>query len=365
MERDYMTFEQASAFLNTPRSTLYRWLREGRVPGHKLGRQWRFLREELESFRAAGPASPAAFDALDDALGARGAAPAPPASRLLWDAFDARVSCVHLQPNARGDFDILYRTHEGLESLCSIDSATFDALETAWRELGAPIASDDDRLALTLTRDPDDLLQVRVQHLATSAGPRLTLRLLRASQVRGLDEIAQGEDVNTLRRFAVAPHGLVLIAGPSGSGKTTTAYACLGELAALGDRVLFSLEPSTEHLLPGVNQVEVDLDSERAYRAAFGAVFDSDPDVLFLATGFAPRHRSLIFQTALNAAESGHLVFVQLEADGPEDALERFQSHVERPVDDHVVGVSWQEMVVGEQGERAVRYALLPGPLDA
>ena len=51
---DYMTFEEAAAFLSTPHSTLYRWLREERVPGHKLGRQWRFLRSELEDFRASG-----------------------------------------------------------------------------------------------------------------------------------------------------------------------------------------------------------------------------------------------------------------------------------------------------------------------
>ena len=51
---DYITFEEAAEYLHTPHSTLYRWLREGKVPGHKLGRQWRFLRSELEVFRASG-----------------------------------------------------------------------------------------------------------------------------------------------------------------------------------------------------------------------------------------------------------------------------------------------------------------------
>ena len=49
---DYMTLDEAVEFLSTPRSTMYRWLREGKVPGHKLGRQWRFLRTELEDFRS-------------------------------------------------------------------------------------------------------------------------------------------------------------------------------------------------------------------------------------------------------------------------------------------------------------------------
>ena len=47
---DYLTFDEAAEYLNTPRSTLYRWLREGKAPGHKLGRQWRFLRSDLERF---------------------------------------------------------------------------------------------------------------------------------------------------------------------------------------------------------------------------------------------------------------------------------------------------------------------------
>ena len=47
---DYLNFDEASALLNTPRSTLYRWLKEGQIPGHKLGRQWRFLRSELDAF---------------------------------------------------------------------------------------------------------------------------------------------------------------------------------------------------------------------------------------------------------------------------------------------------------------------------
>ena len=53
MNEEYMNFEQAAEFLNTPRSTLYRWLKEGRVPGHKIGRQWRFLRAELDAVRRA------------------------------------------------------------------------------------------------------------------------------------------------------------------------------------------------------------------------------------------------------------------------------------------------------------------------
>ncbi|NUN05819.1 MAG: helix-turn-helix domain-containing protein [Bdellovibrio sp.] len=45
---EYLDFDQAVAFLKTTPSTLYKWLQAGKVPGYKLGRQWRFLKGELE-----------------------------------------------------------------------------------------------------------------------------------------------------------------------------------------------------------------------------------------------------------------------------------------------------------------------------
>jgi len=48
MENEYLDFDQAVALLKTTPSTLYKWLQAGKIPGHKLGRQWRFLKEELE-----------------------------------------------------------------------------------------------------------------------------------------------------------------------------------------------------------------------------------------------------------------------------------------------------------------------------
>ena len=68
------------------------------------------------------------------------------------------------------------------------------------------------------------------------------------------------------------------------------------------------IEETVGALLPGVNQVEIDLDDASAYRSTFSAIFHSDPDVLFIASTFAQPHRSLLWSTAVNAAESGHLV---------------------------------------------------------
>lgn len=370
---DYLTFEQASELLNTPRSTLYRLLKEGRVPGHKLGRQWRFLRSELESFlqgpqdketTATSPLGP--LLALLNTLTPREHKMMTAYETLMWTAYDQGVTSIHLQPQASGSWELLQRKRSGLETLTKLSAEAFGALS---EEIDACVPSESRgksgaRSAWNMVREDDHIL-VMHQHLPTALGPRLTFRLIRERpQGLTLDQITQTkEDLEALRGLIEASHGIVLVSGPSGSGKTTTAHTFLRELAKTKDRVIFTLEPSTEHLIPGVNQVAVDLDNESTYRQAFSQVMHSDPDVLFLSSTFAPRHRSVIYTTALNAAESGHLVFVQLEAESPEDAIERFQAQVERPVDDWVVGAVWQHLERSEDGKTHANYHTLHGPL--
>ena len=49
---ELLDMDQAIAILKTTRPTFYRWLRNGRVRGMKVGRQWRFYREDLDRFLA-------------------------------------------------------------------------------------------------------------------------------------------------------------------------------------------------------------------------------------------------------------------------------------------------------------------------
>ncbi len=48
--RDLLTLGEVSSFLKVPKSTIYKLARERRLPGHKVGKHWRFGREEIESW---------------------------------------------------------------------------------------------------------------------------------------------------------------------------------------------------------------------------------------------------------------------------------------------------------------------------
>jgi excisionase family DNA binding protein len=44
---DVLTIEELSAYLRIPRSTLYKLVREGKIPSQKVGRHWRFRKEAI------------------------------------------------------------------------------------------------------------------------------------------------------------------------------------------------------------------------------------------------------------------------------------------------------------------------------
>jgi excisionase family DNA binding protein len=45
---DIMTVEEAASYLRVPKSTLYKLVREGRIPSHKVGRHWRFRKAVID-----------------------------------------------------------------------------------------------------------------------------------------------------------------------------------------------------------------------------------------------------------------------------------------------------------------------------
>ena len=45
---EVLNIDQLSQYLSVPKSTLYRLAAEGGIPGHKVGRHWRFRRESVD-----------------------------------------------------------------------------------------------------------------------------------------------------------------------------------------------------------------------------------------------------------------------------------------------------------------------------
>jgi len=45
---DVLTIEELAGYLKIPKSTLYKLVREGKIPAQKVGRHWRFRKRAID-----------------------------------------------------------------------------------------------------------------------------------------------------------------------------------------------------------------------------------------------------------------------------------------------------------------------------
>jgi twitching motility protein PilT len=114
-----------------------------------------------------------------------------------------------------------------------------------------------------------------------------------------------------IQDFIHLDRGLVLVTGPTGSGKSTTLAALLAEIAVNHPKHLITLEDPIEFNLPRgksmVNQRQIG-GSFDSFSGALRQALRQDPDVILVG-----EMRDLeTIRTAVQAAETGHLVFATL-----------------------------------------------------
>lgn len=116
--------------------------------------------------------------------------------------------------------------------------------------------------------------------------------------------------------------GIVLITGETGSGKSTTLAAMLDEVNHTRTDHIITLEDPIEYIYTPdkcvINQREIGKDTA-SYAAGLRAVLREDPDVILIG-----EMRDLnTIETALTAAETGHLVFSTLHTNSAADSMDR------------------------------------------
>jgi len=111
-----------------------------------------------------------------------------------------------------------------------------------------------------------------------------------------------------VQRLADEHRGLVLVTGATGSGKTTTLAAMIDYINRSRHQHIVTIEDPIEIMHSDVdcivNQREVGLDTE-SFQQALRRALRQDPDVILIGE----LRDAETAQTALQAAESGHLVF--------------------------------------------------------
>jgi excisionase family DNA binding protein len=54
MEDRWLSVDDIAAYLGIKRDTVYRWISVRNMPGHKIGRLWKFRQEEVDEWMRSG-----------------------------------------------------------------------------------------------------------------------------------------------------------------------------------------------------------------------------------------------------------------------------------------------------------------------
>ena len=165
----------------------------------------------------------------------------------------------------------------------------------------------------------------------TIAGVRCRLNLFRqqggwSAAIRLLNEhipdLSELGLPKVVSDFPAYSQGLVLITGETGSGKSTTLAAILNQINRQEAKHILTLEDPIEYVYTPdrcvINQREVGKDTQ-SFAAGLRAALREDPDVILVG-----EMRDLeTIETALTAAETGHLVFGTVHTNSAADSIDR------------------------------------------
>jgi len=347
--REVISMPEAIAILKTTQPTFYRWLRTGRLKGMKVGRQWRFYRDDIERvLKGESPIVelPGDIGPLISTLGERlkKAGVKPPdregetgvekavrymiALGPVLNASDVHITS-HLDPATSKPVTVArYRIDGVLHQVAEIDPRLLPAIIEQWKRLSGCDVHDkerpqDGRMIVSpslLGIKGDGNVDTRVSFIPTGLGESLTARFLlavtAAFDLRRIDYATS--DRERILRALRLPWGLILITGPTGCGKTTVLYSCINELARPEIKIL-TIEDPVEYYLPWATQIAVREQAGVTIERAMRAALRSDPDVIMVG-----EIRNAEILNIVNAAAlTGHMVLSTLHTDDAAGALRR------------------------------------------
>ncbi len=168
------------------------------------------------------------------------------------------------------------------------------------------------------------------------------------------------------RELIQRPRGLLLVTGPTGSGKTTTLAAMIKWLNENIDHHIITIEDPIEFYHPNikctVNQREIGVDVP-TFAEAIRRALRQDPDVILVG-----EMRDLeTIETAITAAETGHVVFGTLHTSSAAGTINRIidvfpntqQDQIRTQLATSILGILCQTLLPRIGGGRVAAYEML------
>jgi len=227
-------------------------------------------------------------------------------------------------------------------------------LSALWNACGSQGAELDRDASLTT----DDGVRFRV-NLHRQLGARGAVLRRIQSQIPDMETL--GLPCAILQEWAGRPSGIVIVGGPTGSGKSTTMASLLEWVNGSMTLHIVTIEDPVEFLFTGrmsfFTQREVGIDTP-TFSEGLRRSLRQDPDIIFL--GEIRDAESA--QTAIQAAETGHLVLATLHASSVADVVARLEllfppderEAVRKTLAAQLLGILCQRLIPTENGGRAL-----------
>jgi twitching motility protein PilT len=206
------------------------------------------------------------------------------------------------------------------------------------------------------------LVRCRVNCFDSLTGGALVLRLI-TLDVPTIDSLGLPL---ILKEISGRNQGLILVTGPTGSGKSTTIAAMIRYINENFQKHIVTIEDPIEYVHSSANclisQREVGLHTHE-FQHALRAVLREDPDIILIGE---MRDRITV-DTALKAAQTGHLVFGTLHTKNAIGALNRLlniynpdeQQAMRIQITDSLIAVVAQMLLPTTDGRRTAAQEIL------
>jgi type IV pilus assembly protein PilB len=245
--------------------------------------------------------------------------------KMLLDAIGLRASDLHFEPYEH-HYRVRFRIDGELREFASPPLSIKDKLASRIKVIS--------RMDISEKRVPQDgkmklkigtnrVIDFRVSTLPTLFGEKIVIRILDPDSAKlGIDALGyEPEEKERLLQAIGRPYGMILVTGPTGSGKTVSMYTCLNLLNKPGVNIATAEDPC-EISLPGLNQVNVNLKAGLTFSVALKSFLRQDPDIIMVG-----EIRDIeTADTAIKAAQTGHLVFSTLHTNDAPATLTRMRN---------------------------------------
>ncbi len=240
---------------------------------------------------------------------------------LLNYGYDNNASDIHVEPHEEYTL-VRYRVDGILHDEFNLPKTMHDSIVSRIKIMAKlrtdeHYAAQDGKFRVRLENENVD---IRVSILPIVEGEKIVMRLLaEKGREYSLETIGVVKsDLERVREAAKKPYGMLLATGPTGSGKTTTLYSVL-KLLNKRDVNISTIEDPVEYDIEGINQIQVNPQTNLTFAAGLRSIVRQDPDIIMVGEIRDEETAGI----AVNSAMTGHLVLSTLHTNNAATALPR------------------------------------------